>query len=74
MPKPTERRSRRGEFSLIAGLARELERVSGKGVELGIGDDAAVLRVGRERVVVSCDDQVEGVHFDLRWLSSADVG
>lgn len=64
----------RAEFSLIARIARELSRVSAPGVELGIGDDAAVLRVGRERVVVSVDDQVEGVHFDLRWLTLADVG
>jgi len=46
----------------------------GKVVEVGIGDDAAVLRLGRERLVVSVDDQVEGEHFDLRWLSLEDVG
>lgn len=74
MPPSTARRARRGEFSLIAGLERELARVSAAGVELGIGDDAAVLRVGRERIVISCDDQVQGVHFDLRWLTTADVG
>jgi thiamine-monophosphate kinase len=62
------------EFSLIAALDSELSRVRGRDVELGIGDDAAVLRLGRERVVVTVDDQVEGVHFDLRWLSLADVG
>ena len=55
MPPSTERRALRGEFSLIAGLERELARVMGAGVELGIGDDAAVLRIGRERIVVSCD-------------------
>jgi len=75
MPRPSQRRPVRGEFALIETLAREL---SGGGrrdsVELGIGDDAAVLRVGRERIVVTCDDQVEGVHFDLAWLTLADVG
>ena len=74
MAKPNDRRHARGEFSLIAALARELSPVTSKAVEVGIGDDAAVLRVGRERVVVSVDDQVEGVHFDLRWLDAADVG
>ena len=63
-----------GEFALIAALERELVTVSSRAVELGIGDDAAVLRVGRERVVVTVDDQVEGVHFDRRWLSLEDVG
>jgi len=63
-----------GEFVLIAALARELSRSRTRAVELGIGDDAAVLRVGNERIVVSVDDQIEGVHFDLRWLSAVDVG
>lgn len=63
-----------GEFELIAELARELSDGPQRSVELGIGDDAAVLRVGGERVAVSVDDQVEGVHFDLEWLSVADVG
>ncbi|RYZ05716.1 MAG: thiamine-phosphate kinase [Myxococcales bacterium] len=74
MPKATQRRPAGGEFSLIAGLAKELAQVSSRAVQLGIGDDAAVLRVGKERLVVTVDDQVEGVHFDLRWLSAADVG
>lgn len=74
MPKATSRRPAGGELSLIAGLTHELSKVSSRAVELGIGDDAAVLRVGKERLVVTVDDQVEGVHFDLRWLTTADVG
>ena len=74
MPRATRTRSSAGEFSLIATLARELGPTSSRAVELGIGDDAAVLRVGNERIAVSVDDQVEGVHFDLRWLSARDVG
>jgi len=74
MTQPSRRRPASGEFALIAQLARELSAPYAKAVELGIGDDAAVLRVGKERVVVSVDDQVEGVHFDLRWLSASDVG
>ncbi len=74
MSQAPKRREPRGEFSLIAALARELSGPLGRAVELGIGDDAAVLRVGKERLAVSVDDQVEGVHFDLRWLGLADVG
>jgi len=72
---PTSRsRAPRGEFALIAELTKELSRVRSRAVELGIGDDAAIVRVGKERLVVTVDDQVEGVHFDLEWLSAVDVG
>jgi thiamine-monophosphate kinase len=74
MAKASRRRAASGEFALIAELARELSGGRNKAVEIGIGDDAAVLRVGKERLVVSVDDQVEGVHFDLRWLRVTDVG
>jgi thiamine-monophosphate kinase len=63
-----------GEFELIAALSSELGAVRSRAVELGIGDDAAVLRPARGRLVVTVDDQVEGVHFDRRWLSWQDVG
>jgi thiamine-monophosphate kinase len=43
-------------------------------VKLGIGDDAAVLAPPREPLVVSVDASVEGVHFDLDYLSPEDVG
>jgi thiamine-monophosphate kinase len=72
--KRRAQRKAMGEFDLIALLQRELERARSRSVELGIGDDAALLRVGRERLVATVDDQVEGVHFDLRWLSLEDVG
>lgn len=74
MSKALARSGAGGEFALIATLARELSAVRSRAVEHGIGDDAAVLRVGGERVVVTVDDQVEGVHFDRRWLSWQDVG
>ena len=74
MATASGRRRASGEFLLIAELQRELSESRTRAVELGIGDDAAVLRIGRERIVVSVDDQVEGVHFDLRWLSTLDVG
>lgn len=43
-------------------------------METGIGDDAAVIRVGDERLVWTIDDSEEGVHFDRRWLPLEDVG
>lgn len=73
MAKP-KGRTGLGEFELIAELARELGQTRSRAVELGIGDDAALVRLGRERLVATVDDQVESVHFDLRWLSLLDVG
>ncbi|HVY26612.1 MAG TPA: thiamine-phosphate kinase [Polyangiaceae bacterium] len=74
MKRASKRRATGGEFSLIAELARELSKTKSRAVVLGIGDDAAVLQAGAERIVVTVDDQVESVHFDLRWLSLEDVG
>lgn len=58
-----------GEFALIARIERALRRAraaSGPSVALGIGDDAALLRVRPgEQVAVSTDALVESVHF--RW-------
>ncbi len=42
-----------------------------RGVLVGPGDDAAVLRGG---LVVSTDLMVEGVHFDLDWIAPDEAG
>jgi thiamine-monophosphate kinase len=74
MSRAKARSASAGEFELIAALTSELGSARSRAVELGIGDDAAVLRGVRGRLVVTVDDQVEGVHFDRRWLSWEDVG
>ena len=53
------------ERRFTAGLARFF--AAGKGVRIGIGDDAAVVANRGAESVVCCDPVVEGVHF----LSSA---
>jgi thiamine-monophosphate kinase len=59
-----------GEFALIARIARAARRVPSAGIELGIGDDAALLPARRgETWVVSTDARVENVHF--RWSTDA---
>jgi thiamine-monophosphate kinase len=61
-----------GELDLIRTFQRILgER--GDRLELGSGDDAAVVRAS-DRAVVSTDAVVEGVHFELTTHSYADVG
>lgn len=56
-----------GELGLIGRLKPYLS--SGAG-----GDDAAVVADATGFVVVSTDMFIEGVHFDLSWMSPADVG
>ena len=57
------------EFETIALLSRPLKTSAGY-VTVGIGDDAAVLRLHGE-IACSVDSCLEGRHFDLRWLSVA---
>jgi thiamine-monophosphate kinase len=56
-----------GEFGLLARIKPFLSRQAGQ-------DDAAVLDGADGFVVASCDMFVEGVHFDLSWMSAADAG
>lgn len=41
---------------------------------VGIGDDAAVLRVGQRDVVWTVDTQIENVHFRRSWLTLEELG
>jgi thiamine-monophosphate kinase len=62
-----------GEFGLIARLTADLPRPSD--VALGVGDDAAVLDIGGEDLLVAtCDAQVEDTHFRLRNIDPYDLG
>src|SRR3979411_209732 len=60
-------------------LIRRIRQLSGKAVfariPLGIGDDAAILRVpaGHE-VLVTTDFSLEGVHFRRDWHSPESIG
>jgi thiamine-monophosphate kinase len=61
-----------GEEALIQRVAR-LVPVLGPGVVAGIGDDAAVVTLAG-RVLVTCDIQVEGIHFTRELCAPPDVG
>jgi len=61
------------ERALVSLLAQRFASAV-PGVELGIGDDAAVLSPSAEPCVCSVDASVDGVHFDLDYLSYEDVG
>ena len=54
-----------GEFGLIERIQSVLGEPKDDQVVRGIGDDAAVYRIGEERVhVVTTDALIDGVHFD----------
>lgn len=57
------------EFDRIRRLAaRWRERAR------GLGDDCAFIEAGGERLAISIDLSLEGVHFRREWLPPADVG
>jgi thiamine-monophosphate kinase len=63
------------ERELILALSRLFATADAARVAtLGIGDDAAVLRGVRRRLVWTVDVAVEGVHFERRFLSFSDIG
>lgn len=62
------------ERSLLARILARLPRLS-PAVLVGPGDDAAVVAGSRnERLVVTTDAVVEGVHFSRAYSSPADIG
>jgi thiamine-monophosphate kinase len=61
-----------GEFGFIGRLSRLV--TSRDDVEVGIGDDCAVVRVGGRRLLLTTDALVEGVHFRRSWDRPAGLG
>ena len=60
------------EAQVIDALAR-IFGSSQRGVEIGIGDDAAVVKTS-ERTAITTDVAVEGTHFNTAWTSAFDIG
>lgn len=74
--RPVSAKARFNEGEAVALLrARFQSGARRAGVQLGIGDDAAVLKGGAGKLLVWTSDAcVDGVHFDRKWLGLADVG
>lgn len=66
--------SRGTELERVARLAKQFGVARGPGIDVSIGDDAAVLRPAAAPLVWTIDAQVEGTHFRLDWLGWEDVG
>ena len=64
-----------GEFALIDRIKAVLEAPDDADVLIGIDDDAAVYRVGGDRVhVVTTDALIEAVHFDRVFMPMEYLG
>jgi thiamine-monophosphate kinase len=75
----TKRPGPSGEFERIAWIQHLLElpvkdRRTLSNIQVGIGDDAAVLRVNRGNLVWTVDSSIEDVHFKQGWLDARDIG
>jgi len=58
------------EFDLIRSLIQRWGAAA-----VGIGDDAALLRVPRgETLLASVDTNVEGIHFQRDWFAPDEIG
>ncbi|MBD3676758.1 MAG: thiamine-phosphate kinase [Planctomycetaceae bacterium] len=61
------------EFEFIHSLQQNLNYIRAD-IDLGIGDDCAVWKVGDQKVLLASDLLVEGVHFNLNDISYEQVG
>ncbi|MEW6002742.1 MAG: thiamine-phosphate kinase [Nitrospirota bacterium] len=65
--------SQTGELSLIE-LIRDRFREKSRGVIVGIGDDAAVIKPPDKNLLVTTDTMVEKFHFDLSFITPYQLG
>src|SRR5882672_4451077 len=62
-----------GEFGLIERIKSNFSTQNLTSLK-GIGDDAAVIDIGSENLLVSTDMLLEGIHFDLSYMPLQHVG
>ena len=62
-----------GEFGLIKHLTENFS-FENESTEVSVGDDAAVINPGNQKVVVTTDVLAEGVHFNLGYVPLKHLG
>ena len=62
-----------GEFALIDHLTKSVKLQNDSSI-LGIGDDAAILSHPNNKILVSTDLLIEGIHFDLSYMPLKHLG
>jgi thiamine-monophosphate kinase len=62
-----------GEETLLESIRKTFSHCS-RNIVHGIGDDAAVLRQSSKYLFVSTDMMVEGIHFNLRFITPYQLG
>jgi len=62
-----------GEFGLIEHIKDNFSLQNPSSIK-GIGDDAAVINIGKENLLVSSDMLIEGPHFDLGYVPLQHLG
>ena len=62
-----------GEFGLIDRLTKDI-RPKNESTRYGVGDDCAVLAFPGSEVLVTTDMLMEGVHFDLTYITMQQLG
>jgi thiamine-monophosphate kinase len=62
-----------GEFGLIDHLTKKFS-IQQKSTLKGIGDDAAVLDFNGKKALISADQLIEGIHFDLSYMPLKHLG
>lgn len=65
--------SQLGEFGLIKHITNDI-CIKNKSTNKGVGDDCAVLDFKDEKVLVSTDLLMEGIHFDLTYVPLKHLG
>lgn len=65
--------SRLGEFGLIHRLTKDI-KIQNTSTQYGVGDDCAVLHYPDSEVLATSDMLMEGVHFDLTYITMEQLG
>ncbi len=62
-----------GEFGLIKRI-RNWIKTSNPDVIRGIGDDVAIVEMGRKVMMITTDILIEGIHFNMSWIDPYRLG